>query len=840
MSKIIKIASLILAVTSAFCFTASPSKSVYASDPKNLTIVDTVLTLSGYAKGHTRSRNDGVDYVEIKNNEFYVTMPLNDVPSDEGNWVNAVTLKQTPDTVKLNGKPVTGVTIVKYGATGYYVKLGFSLKRGDELTFNGVFYYDKNGNASFDEDDYGLNISETVIAYDGDVYSQTFADTSEKPYPSFKMLYGASVKLGSAGLGFGAVISDEDYSLLASKDAEFGVLFVKESDLPRSALSVESFFGENSAFSENGKDGKKPFFVDYVSPVKKDDGYLIEGKLSENRIEDFFTEYVGLAFCSLKDGSYVSADFADGDVANNTRSCYYVAQRCVDENDSPSLASDTYLLKADARTETLTVKTVLVGNGRRETVESAEDFPVNSVRTVIAPEIDGYVLLSPRTVSVKIYPNRKNEIVFNYSCRKDFSFTLSAFSLPKLDSSDYYRNDYNEKIIRDIKNAGINTFILSGPAVGNVTSADDVERLKTIADLFWDYGIKTVVDFQKQYFALDYYPDFSDCEGIAGILDYDEPSFAEIDSVVSADKKKYNEVYSDGEKTFLVNLFPYEASRYGSLGENVSYVDYLDRCARELSNLNGKKILSVDTYPVYKDGSFSDDFLLSLGLLKRCALKYGYSANVFLQSSGFKEGNDLKYRLPTENEMRLQALTALCFGVDSLGWFTYGAVSSIGQDVNYAPVGYPDASLGNGYAYLKAVNSEINALLPVRDDYIWQGVIPLKPFLKGYSDGVKNLFDSEFSQYKKQVEATHFSSITVDGETLIGVFESKNHDGKKAMMIINYSAPSQNKTLKVTLKSDIAVKCRPYGKSVTSDFVVNGEYKLTVPAGSGVLLETEV
>lgn len=134
--------------------------------------IDTKLTLSGFSSGATRTYNSGVDYVAISNKGFYATMPLNEVyVYGEENWSGGVRFRPTSGAIKLNGNNANGVSILKYGATSYYVE-GFTLSAGDVLQFGGVFYNDGNGNGQRDGGEVALNIAATRIVYDGDKYVQ--------------------------------------------------------------------------------------------------------------------------------------------------------------------------------------------------------------------------------------------------------------------------------------------------------------------------------------------------------------------------------------------------------------------------------------------------------------------------------------------------------------------------------------------------------------------------------------------------------------------------------------------------------------------------------------------
>lgn len=803
-------------------------------------VIQTKLTLSGFSSGATRAHNGGVDYVPITNKGFYATMPLNDVYVDgEENWAGGVRFKPENGAATLNGSAANGITLLKYGATSYYVE-GFALSAGNVLRFDGVFFNDKNGNGRRDVGEIALNIRATEIVYDGDKYIQRdVADGATKPYSSFTMAKGAALRLNAGfGLKFAATISSDDYNLLVGNGATFGFAFVRAEDVT-ATITAERLFGANAEFSVDGQTGKKPMVVVDSAIAPHDGGYRMEGCLRNIAAQDVYTEFVAVAFA--RTGSeYVIADFFAENIVNNTRSCYYTAQLAVDENDNVDAATKQYIDVAAPETETITVKSVLLGNGITETVESVSQVAINSVQTIIAPHKDGYELTSDSTVSRKIYANRPQTVTFVYESRSSRNIELSAFAPPKLDSRNNYDNENNQKVIADIKAAGLNTFVLS--TVGNVTTQDDVDKIKTIADMFWRYDIKTVVDFKKLYYALEEYPDFSDCAGISGIFHYDEPNYMQIDNILVDFAEKFNATYGDNpDVRFEANLFPYEAEEYGALGKDkngnaVTYEQYLEHYCRVVaSQVNGNKYLPVDTYPIRKDGKIDNNFLTSLAWLKYYADKYDCFANVCLQSSGFNEGNDTKERMPTEEEMRMQAYVATAFGMDGISWFTYASVSSIGQTATNTPVDFETAAKGSGYDSLAAVNAELSSFADVYKSYDWQGVMFLQQSY--YASSLQNIVGSAFDEKIVNVSQTHFSAINATSSVICGAFNGQN-SSNKALAFVNYNAPTTNKSATITLSSSRSVDITLYknGKAVKAK--VNGNYNIVLAPGEGCFVVT--
>lgn len=640
------------------------------------------------------------------------------------------------------------------------------------------------------------------------------------------------------GLKFAANISAADYNLLVGNGATFGFAFVHADDIT-ATITAERLFGANAEFSADGQTDKKPMIVVDSTIAPYDGGYRMEGCLRNIAAQDIYTEFVAVAFARTGN-EYVIADFWAGNIANNTRSCYYAAQLAVDEEDNIDAITQQYLDVAAPATETITVKSVLLGNGMTETVESVSQAAVNSVRIVTAPHKDGYELTGDSTVSCKIYANRPQTVTFVYESRSERDVELSAFAAPKLDSRNNYDNATNNKIIADMKAAGLNTFVLS--TVGNVTTQDDVDKIKTIADMLWRYDIQTVVDFKKLYYALDEYPDFSDCEGVSGVFHYDEPTYTQIDSVLADFVEQFNATYGDNpDVRFEANLFPYEAQAYGALGNDkygnsVTYQQYVEHyCQAVASKVNGDKYLSVDTYPIRKDGKIDDNFLTSLAWLKYYADKYDCFANVCLQSSGFNEGNDTKERMPTEAEMRMQAYAATAFGMDGISWFTYGSVSSIGQTASNTPVDFETAAKGSGYDSLAAVNAELSSFADVYTRYNWQGVMFLQR--NNYNTAVGKIAYTDFADKIVDESNTHFSAINADSSVICGTFNGQN-SSSKALAFVNYNAPLGGAAASVSLVSDGQVQATVYRGGKAFDVTIDGTYTFTLQAGEGCFVTT--
>ena len=462
--------------------------------------IDTKLTLSGFSSGLTRTHNNGVDYVAISSKGFYATMPLNEVYVDgEENWTGGVRFRPTSGAVKLNGNNANGVSILKYGATSYYVE-GFTLSAGDVLQFGGVFYNDANGNGRRDNGEIALDIAVTRIVYDGEKYAQQAVQVDE-PYSSFAMVKGASLRLDAGtGLKFAATLSQADYTILARQNATFGFAFVRADDVVGDKLTADDLFSNNATF---GNGTQKTLITTLSSPVEVNGVYRMEGCLRD--VSDVYTEYVAVAYAKVG-SNYTLAKFWANDMSRNTRSCYYAAQLAIDDGDSSAAAIQAqYIDVATPHTETLTVKTMLLGNGKIVDIETASQVAVNSVQRVVAPDKDRYELVGDSEVQVKIYANRPQTVTFVYEDRTARNMTLSAFA-PPMNTQDFnlYKNEVHPRF-KDFE-AGMAAARLEGkPVMVDFTGFGCVNCRKMEAAVWTDSNVADMLN--QKYVLISLYVD---------------------------------------------------------------------------------------------------------------------------------------------------------------------------------------------------------------------------------------------------------------------------------------------------------------------------------------------
>ena len=411
-------------------------------------------------------------------------------------------------------------------------------------------------------------------------------------------------------------------------------------------------------------------------------------------------------------------------------------------------------------------------------------------------------------------------------------FDVVAWNFPALDPTNNYDNEGNRAIVAKMKATGIKVVNLTGKNLGDYLMNTDagVEKTRKLINFFWSQGLKTIafmgVNADKiNSMAVDFTqtgtPDFSDCPGFIGFLHWDEPSYnnADITNKLAALAMQFDTMYAGTGVAYINNLYPSYASGLTNVSTYKKYVE--DYCKNVLSKVNGEKWLSVDTYPVYEDYSLESSFLFDLGVIKTYSLQYGAKSHVALQSSGFS-GKD---RIPTEDEMRMQAYAALAFGFDSISWFSYSPSGSESETFNTFVDNAGNIIDETAYNAFSNVNNELATIAPVYSAFEWKGVI----LGIGSSNTSKNPDYTAYNRVKGQLSVGGkdyelsasntklISSISKSGNYnyLMSVMEDKN--GNEGYVLCNYNCFKENDSWINPLKN-------PKDVTVTLNFnTINGK-----------------
>lgn len=206
--------------------------------------------------------------------------------------------------------------------------------------------------------------------------------------------------------------------------------------------------------------------------------------------------------------------------------------------------------------------------------------------------------------------------------------------------------------------------------IQNVSSTDlnTPERNFKMLDLARKYGMKMYVsdprvtgsdkEIEEMVEAYRHHP------ATAGYYIRDEPDSAMLDWAI----KTYRNIASlDKDKIPHVNLFPDFALKDYEKG-------YVERWIEGVGKEN-LKYLSFDNYPFLRKGKFEKSYYNNLDIIRRAGLKYKVKTSSYLQSFGIVN----TFRLPTENEMRLNVYSNLAYGIKNPVWFCYATPTGQGD-----------------------------------------------------------------------------------------------------------------------------------------------------------------
>ena len=425
--------------------------------------------------------------------------------------------------------------------------------------------------------------------------------------------------------------------------------------------------------------------------------------------------------------------------------------------------------------------------------------------------------------------------LMNYASYKNNILDRVAWYYPELKyENGSYNNEYNKDIAKKLKDAGITMVYLDGKYHLNLDTTENVEKTRQIINFFWSQGLYTIafgsnssddcnIDYQTKK-----YPDFSDCPGFKGFLVWDEPKDASM-ATLAEFAKNFEKLYAGTGVTFMANLLPSYATIFQTSSSSLwgssttldvsKYKAYLQAyCDTVLSQVQGEKWLSMDSYPINTDQSLADTFLFDLAMLKEYSLSAGATSHAVLQSSGWTDENSIKTRMPEEAELRMQAYTALALGIDSISWWSYSDKRNDNQSNPTDSTEY--------YTRFANVNNELAGISSVYSAFTWKGVIISYPKKTDYSQSGVNRTNEEYEAYnllknnlasKYQLSASGtklLSSIATSQSRqnyLVGVMEDMN--GNEGYVISNYNSLKEDRTKTLTFT---------FSKNVTEVIIYRG------------------
>lgn len=467
-------------------------------------------------------------------------------------------------------------------------------------------------------------------------------------------------------------------------------------------------------------------------------------------------------------------------------------------------------------------------------------------------------LSATRQGIVDIYAASNTIKLMNYGSYAANKFlNLIAWYYPELNSSNQYNNADNIAIAQKMKASGIKAVYLDGNYHLDLDRKENVEKTKQIIHFFWSQGLYTIAFGSNAStncvidYSLNSYPDFSDCDGFIGFLVWDEPSSSADIEKIGVFAQNFEILYAGTDTTFMTNLLPSYATPFneGSSGwwdssletlKKDKYKAYLQEyCDTVLSQVQGEKWLSMDSYPINADKSLTPNFLFDLAMLKYYSLSADAHSHAVLQASGWTEsGNSSKNRMPEESELRMQAYAAMAFGIDSISWWSYADMRGDNQQNPTDSDAY--------YERFYNVNNELANIGAVYSAFDWKGVIlgagkDNGTFINPDEDyEAFNVVSGEIGEYQLSVSDTkHLASVATNQKNLnylMGVMEDMS--GNEGYVVCNYNnqASSRAQTLTLTFSSNITEVVIYRGGVAKTVTVTGQELSLELATGEGVIV----
>ena len=416
---------------------------------------------------------------------------------------------------------------------------------------------------------------------------------------------------------------------------------------------------------------------------------------------------------------------------------------------------------------------------------------------------------------------RENTNLYDYSLNKDDRINIHGWNLPVLEKDEVkgYDTEKNNSIIKDFTDAGMNILHLTGKNIWTYNFSEEscnnyielMNYLKSKGIMSTVFGYNAVNIENNDLLAN--MPDFTDSDGFYSLLAWDEPETKTM-SKIGLIAKEFENIYGSNS-IFYVNLLPSYASIFSTGGYDEYFEAYGDIV---LSQISGKKIISVDSYPLKDDQSIMQNFLYDLAMIRYYSNMYDAEAHIAMQCC---TTGGLKNRTPEQSELSMMAYTALALGMESLSWYTYSDHQEEGEKQPISPTSN-DGTKREVYDSLKQVNEYINFFGYVYKCFEWKGVI-----LDGSNQsGAMSLIKRNRSLSKLVYlanETETLNSITADSDYVIGYMKDKNNND--GFMIANYGSLKDNHSLKLTLD---------FGDYNKAQVYKNGEMQI-VTLNNGVL-----
>ncbi len=259
-----------------------------------------------------------------------------------------------------------------------------------------------------------------------------------------------------------------------------------------------------------------------------------------------------------------------------------------------------------------------------------------------------------------------------------------------------------------------------------------------------------------------------------------------------------------------INLFPTYAN-FHQLG-TPTYAEHLDKYL----DIVKPRVLSYDHYCLMADGSDRADYFENLELIREYGLRYDTPQwNIILSLP------HLRYRDPTEGEMRWQVYTSLAYGMKGIMYFTYWTAEAWEAD-GEAGIVDSKGKPGRLYAIIRGLNGEIQGLG--------------KTLLGLTSTGVYHT--GETPQGATRLGSDAILSLPDDVPLVVGLFEDA--DDAQFVMIVNRDHDNVAR-VEATLRPHVtgAAQVSDQDGSLRPLDVTDGKLPIGLAAGGSVLLKLD-
>lgn len=328
---------------------------------------------------------------------------------------------------------------------------------------------------------------------------------------------------------------------------------------------------------------------------------------------------------------------------------------------------------------------------------------------------------------------------------------------------------------------------------------------------------------------------YSDYTAFEGLHVWDEPSalsFDEIAAMIPEYEKRYPNA------TFYVNLYPQYVVHFDDEKDTekierlikwfgvANYEDYLQAyCEKVLSKINGKRILSVDFYPL---GIIPEEnkiflsvlWLRNLELVAKYAKAYQALPYFYIQSTSFGKW----CREPKEADFSLQYFISLAYGVRGINHFTYS--SPLGGEFAEKDIALVDRQFNptKKWHYVKKLNERIQPLCAKLFEYEYQGTQALLG--EGENEehevaAIGNLKENLTTLQRMKVCSTQRNLV-------VGEFVKKGQN-KYAYLAVNFTDP---------YREEDSLVCFGFDKETTIEFEYKGQKQQIVSDMLEVVLES--